>query len=82
MHQNSRSSYKIIINEDKITRGNANNKSDESLANTSVKHHENLNNNDENYIIKKVNIFNACQVKIWSVSQLTNLIRQENTKKS
>lgn len=43
----------IAIDEDNITRGNADNKSDERLANTSVQHHENLNNSDENDIIKK-----------------------------
>ena len=53
MHPNCRSSYTIVIDEDNIARGNADNKNDESLANTSVKQHENLNNSDENDIIKE-----------------------------
>lgn len=52
MYPNCRSSYTIIIDKDKSIRGNIDNKSDESLANTSVKHHTSLNNNDENDIIK------------------------------
>ena len=48
-----RSIYTIVIDEDNITRRNADNKSDESLANTSVKHYKNLNNSDENDIIVK-----------------------------
>lgn len=43
----------IAIDEDNITTGNADNKSDESLENTSVNHHENLNNSDKNDIIIK-----------------------------
>ena len=54
MHPNCRSSYTIVISdEDNITRGYADNKSDESLVNTGVKHHKKLNNSDENDIIIK-----------------------------
>lgn len=58
MHPNCRNSYTIVIGDkDNITRGNADNKGDESLANTSVKHYKNLNNIDENdIIIKKASI--------------------------
>lgn len=66
MHPNRRSSYTIIIDdEDNITRWNADNISDESLENTSVKHYKNLNNSDENdIIIKKASICNGYQVRI------------------
>lgn len=53
MYPNCISSYTIIIDKDNITRENADNKSDESLENTSVKHHVSLNNIDENDIIKE-----------------------------
>lgn len=55
----------IVIDEDNITRGNADNKNDERLANTSVKHHKDLSKYDENdIIIKKAIIRNGYQVKI------------------
>lgn len=55
----------IVIDEDNITRGNADNKNDESLVNTSVNHYEDLSNYDENdIIIKKASIRNGYQVKI------------------
>lgn len=41
----------IVIDEDNITRENADNKNDERLANTSVKHHKDLSKYDENDII-------------------------------
>ena len=60
-----RSSYTIVIDEDNITRRNAENKIDERLSNTSVKHYEDLSKYDENdIIIKKAIIRNGYQVKI------------------
>lgn len=54
MHPNCISNYKIFISdEDNIKRGNVDNKSDERLANTGVKHYEVLNNSDEKDIIKE-----------------------------
>lgn len=53
MYPNCISSYTIIIDKYNITRENADNKSDKSLENTSVKHHASLNNIDENDITKE-----------------------------
>lgn len=53
MYPNCISSYTIIIDKYNITRENADNKSDKSLENTSVKYHASLNNIDENDIIKE-----------------------------